>query len=77
MDGVDAFHAGYVRGQVTRPPDEYTDMILIPAILHMRTVEFWALSPIVQEKTRRLLQRYIAAGWAGNTRTVKRSHAEL
>lgn len=77
MDGVDAFHAGYLRGELTRPPDEYTDMILIPAILHTQSTDFWQLPPLVQEKTRRLLQRYIAAGWAGNTRTVRRSHAEL
>lgn len=74
---MDAFHAAYVRGEVTMPPTEYTDLILVPTILHTPTVEFWELPPLMQEKMRRLLYRYIAAGWAGNTRTIRRRHAEL
>lgn len=75
-----AFHAGYLHGQVTRPPDEYIDLVLIPAILHTPTAHFWTLPWPVQEKTRRLLLQYIAGGWAGNTDLLKRSqnsHAEL
>lgn len=77
MDGVDAFHAGYIKGHVTRPPNEYVDLILVPAILHTPTAQFWELPFIVQEKMRGLLMRYIAGGWAGNTRLVKKDHAEL
>jgi hypothetical protein len=72
MDGVDAFHAGYQHGQVTTPPTEYADLILVPAILHTPTAQFWELPWIVQEKARRLLKTYIAAGWAGNPQLIQR-----
>ncbi len=72
MDGVDAFHAAYRRGQVVRPrDDEYMDLILIPAILHIDPMVFHAYPLPIQERMRRLLIKYIAAGWGGNPETIQ------
>lgn len=46
-------------------------MILVPAILHTPYVEFVQLPWMVQEKMRRLLKLYIAAGWAGKPEMIK------
>lgn len=73
MDGVEAFHAAYARREVTMPPKEYIDLILVPAVLHTPTVDFWAMPEMVQEKTRRLLFYYIAAGWAGKTWVLEKA----
>jgi hypothetical protein len=75
IDGVDAFHAAYATGRIVSAPDEYMDLILIPAILHTPTVTLWAMPPAMQAMTRDLLLRYIAGGWAGNLQVVKRDHA--
>lgn len=77
LDGIEAFHAGYRKGRVNRPPDEYMDTILVPAILHTTTEQFHARSYAIQERTRRMLMYYIAGGWAGNPGIVKSDHAEL
>ncbi|MFA6168303.1 MAG: hypothetical protein WC700_16900 [Gemmatimonadaceae bacterium] len=54
------------------------DLILIPAVLHTPTTQFWAWPWVLQEKTRDLLLRYIAGGWAGNLTVVKKDpHADL
>lgn len=61
---------------MTRPPDDYIDLILIPNILHTPAATFWEMPWVLQEKTRRLLQPFIAAGWAGNLATIRRENAE-
>lgn len=61
-----------MRGEVTRPPTEYIDLILVPNILHTPVAVFHEQPHIIQERTRRLLLTFIAAGWAGNVNLVKR-----
>lgn len=53
------------------------DLILIPAILHTPTVVFQAQPWVVQERTRRLLKLYIAAGWGGKPEMIERDNAKL
>lgn len=58
------------------PPQEYVDLILVPAILNTPTVVFHAQPWVVQERTRRLLlQHYIPAGWGGKPEMIERNHA--
>lgn len=47
------------------------DLILIPAILHIDPMAFHTYPPPIQERTRRLLIKYIAAGWGGNPETIQ------
>lgn len=47
------------------------DLILIPAILHIDPMAFHAYPPPIQERFRRMLIKYIAAGWGGNPETIQ------
>ena len=71
LDGIEAFHFAYTNGRVTEPPRLYTELILIPAILHTTTETYWGYPPIIQQMIRAMIPRYIATGWAGNLGTVK------
>ena len=57
------------------PPRDYTDMILIPSILHIPPKAFGEYPPAYQQKIRRLLYQHVMGGWAGNTDMVPRTKA--
>lgn len=60
---------------MSEPPRMYTDLILIPAILHIEPLTFAGYPPALQMQMRGLLRYYIAGGWAGNTEIVRSNHA--
>jgi len=43
-------------------PDEYADLILVPAMLHIDPIAFMDYPPALRLKLRVLLMHYIAAG---------------
>lgn len=62
LDEVDAFHAAYRHGRLVPAPEDYTDLILIPAILHIDPLTFAQYPPLIQRKMRMLLGRFMAVG---------------
>lgn len=59
---MEAFHAAYSHGELVQPPDDYMDLILIPAVLHTSWSEFAGYPLAIQERIRALLMFYLAAG---------------
>ena len=49
-------------------PDEYADLILIPAMLHIDPLTFMDYPPAMQYKLRTLLTFYVASGGMSNGR---------
>ena len=50
------------RGRLVSVPDEYADLILIPAMLHIDPLVFMDYPPAMQYKIRTLLTFHIASG---------------
>jgi hypothetical protein len=50
------------RGRIVTPPDEYMDLILVPAMLHIDPLVFLDYPPAMRYQIRTLLMHYIAAG---------------
>jgi hypothetical protein len=44
------------------PPEEYLDLVLIPAMLHIDPLAFMESPPVLAYKIRALVMYYIAAG---------------
>lgn len=57
-----AFHAAYNDGRFVPPPDDYLDLILIPAVLHIDPLVFAEYPPAMALKIRVLAMHYIASG---------------
>ncbi len=53
------------------PPAEYTDLILVPAILHIDPLTFDGYPVAVKGRIRHLLTIYIREGWGGNPKTIR------
>jgi hypothetical protein len=62
LDAVDAFHSAYKRGRLVAPPQEYADLILVPALLHIDPLVFAQYPPLLKMKMRVLLLRFLGAG---------------
>ena len=52
------------RGRIYSAPDEYAELILVPAMLHIDPMVFMDYPPALKLKMRGLLTHYIAAGGA-------------
>ena len=52
-------------------PEEYTDLILVPAILHIGPLAFLDYPPALQQTMRLWLRYYIAGGQGLNPMVVK------
>lgn len=50
------------RGRIVSPPDEYLDLVIIPAMLHIDPLAFMAYPPALQYKLRHLVMYHVAAG---------------
>ena len=50
------------RGRIYSAPDEYAELILVPAMLHIDPMVFADYPPALKLKMRGLLTHYIAAG---------------
>jgi hypothetical protein len=73
MDGVDAFHAAYQRGQIVPMPDEYMDLIVVPQITGVDPLRLVTdYPPFLRAKIRALAMVHIAKGWAGNPEVIDR-----
>lgn len=70
-DGVDGFYAAYARGEVTSPPDELVELVLVPAVLNTPWAVWLDYPPAVKMLSRRLLMEHIAAGHALNVNVIK------
>jgi hypothetical protein len=71
IDQAEAFHAAYGRGRLVKPPDEYADLILIPAILHIDPLRFAEYPPMLRAKIRGLLTIYLAGGQGLNPDVIR------
>lgn len=72
MDGVDGFHAALRRGQLVRPPDEYLDLIVIPAVLHIDPLRLLAdYPPVLRETLRVYVMTWLAGGQGLNLDMVQ------
>jgi hypothetical protein len=49
MDGVDGFFAALRQSRLVRPPDEYIDLIIIPAVLHIDPLRLLDYPPMTAE----------------------------
>lgn len=49
------------RGRIANIPDEYAELVLIPATLHISPMEFMNYPPALQIKIRHLLMHYLAS----------------
>lgn len=67
-DRIVGFNEALARGRIVTPPDEYVELILVPALLHIDPLTFMDYPPAVQFKVRQLLMHYIAAGGLANGR---------
>ena len=50
------------RGRVYDAPDEYAELVLIPAMLHIDPLSFMEYPPALKLKMRHLLTHYVASG---------------
>lgn len=50
------------RGRVVTAPEEYANLVLVPALLHIDPMVFMSYPPGLQIKMRNLMMHYIAAG---------------
>lgn len=71
IDGVDAFHAAFVRGQIVPAPPEYVELILAPAILHIDPMRFMEYPPAMRMRITNLLWAYIGMGNGMNLQVVR------
>ncbi len=62
IDGIDGFHAAYARGHIVPIPQEYAEMIIIPAVLHTPWQVYRTYPPAVQAAILAWLPHYLAAG---------------
>ena len=54
------------RGRVVTVPDEYADLVLVPAMLHIDPMAFMNYPPALKAKIRHLMLHYVAAGGIAN-----------
>lgn len=67
-DRIVGFNEALARGRIVTPPEEYADLVLVPAILHIDPLMFLDYPPAMQIKIRTLLMYYIASGGVLNGR---------
>lgn len=68
---MEAFHAAYVRGQIVPAPQEYVELILAPAILHIDPLSFAGYPPALRMRMTTLLWAYIGMGNGMNPMMVQ------
>jgi hypothetical protein len=59
---VVAFHEAYLRGELVPPPDDYAELILIPAVLNTPWAVYNEYPPAIKLQTRNLLISWLASG---------------
>lgn len=53
-------------GRLVTVPDEYAELVLVPALLHIDPLAFATYPPALREKMKRLMMHYIAYGGYSN-----------
>ena len=71
MDGVDGFHAALRQGRLVRPPDEYLDVIVIPAVLHIDPLALQNYPPALHAAVRAWVMAWIGSGQGLNLDVVQ------
>lgn len=56
------FHEALARGRFVTPPEEYLDLVMIPAMLHIDPLRLMEYPPALLYKLRGLALHYAAAG---------------
>lgn len=70
---MEGFHAGLSRGRLTQPPDEYLDLIVIPAVLHVDPLRLVAeYPPALREALRTWVMYWLAGGQGLNLDVIDR-----
>jgi hypothetical protein len=72
MDGVDGFFAALRQSRLVRPPDEYIDLIVIPAVLHIDPLRLLDYPPVLRETLRAWVMTWLAGGQGLNLDVVQR-----
>jgi hypothetical protein len=72
MDGVDGFFAALRQGRLVRPPDDYLDIIVIPAVLHIDPLRLLDYPPVLRETLRTWVMTWLGGGQGLNLDMVQR-----
>jgi hypothetical protein len=72
MDGVDGFFAALRQGRLVRPPDEYLDLIVLPAVLHIDPLRLLDYPPVLREVLRTWVLTWLGGGQGLNLDMVQR-----
>lgn len=72
---MDAFHAAFIRGKIAPAPQEYVELILVPAVLHIDPMVFVAYPPALRARITTLLWSYVAMGNGMNPMVMRHDDA--
>ena len=72
---MEGFHAGLMKGRLTRPPDAYLDLVVIPAVLHVDPLRLVAeYPPALRAALRAWVMHWLAGGQGLNLDVIERQH---